>query len=451
MAVSYLEGFEYRDGVLHCEDVDLESIARQWGTPLYVYSASAIEQKIAAVKKALDFGPHLITYAVKANDNLSILRLMAVNGLGADTVSEGEIRRALMAGVEPANIVFSGVGKKPEELRFAMQTGIRSINVESQAELEAIIELSESIAASNSASSIAIRVNPEVDPVTHPYITTGLKNSKFGVTPQVAREMMHRLKHVPSVKLTGLTAHIGSMMLQAAPLEHSVKCLVELANEARALGHSIASIDAGGGWGVDHGKGDQPIDATQAFGDAIRRGLESVIGPSQAKPYQLVVELGRHLIANAAVLLTEVVYTKAQDEKNFVIVDAAITELLRPTLYQAYHHILPVRQVDERAHQDVDIVGPVCESGDFFAKERGLQAVNAGEHLVICSAGAYASVMSSHYNARPHPAHVMVRGYEIACIRQRETYEDLWKHELQAQPFIFGKTPEPGQNRPRKT
>ena len=441
-SLAHLPGHSYRDGTLCCEAVSLAAIAEHAGTPTYVYSGPAIDEAYRAIDRALAFAPHLIAYAVKANDNLAILARLAGLGSGADIVSGGELARCLHAGMTPNRIVFSGVGKRDDEIAEAIAHRVRAIHVESESELDAIERLA---TETGRVAPIALRVNPNVDPLTHPYIATGIHGTKFGLELDVARALMPRILASTALRLDGLACHIGSQIGTPAAVEEAVAIVARFAAECRKLGAPVSVLDAGGGWPISYG--DQgvvrpatehgPVDdwphgrslpQEQAFGAAIARGIATL--PEEDRKFEVVVEPGRALVGASGVLLTRVLHVKRQSGKRFVIVDAAMTELLRPALYAAFHDIVPVRAPTAADGKTLaDVVGPVCETGDFFARDRMLDEVETGDLLAIASAGAYGASMASTYNARPRAAEVLVEGSQVGVIRRRGEVSDLWRDE----------------------
>jgi diaminopimelate decarboxylase len=417
--------FVYRNGTLHCEAVDLRTIAREAGTPTYVYSWNAIRQSYNAIEQALGQSKHLIAYAMKANSNLAILKRLGKLGCGADIVSGGELMRALEAGIPAERIVFSGVGKTDAEIESALAASVRSIHAESVAEIDAI----EAIAARmGRPAPVSLRVNPDVDPKTHPYIATGLKKSKFGIAMNQARELAPRIIASPHLTLEGLACHIGSLIGSATAVREAVHAVGQLCVQFKAMGAPLRTLDAGGGWPIDYGSDPNEPEPFAAFGTAIREGLES--SGASALELELIVEPGRSIVGDAGVLLTQVIFVKEQAEKRFVIVDGAMTELIRPALYDAYHAIVPVKAPGPDAQVGLaDVVGPVCESGDFLALDRSLPMVARGELLAVRSAGAYSASMGSTYNSRPRAAEVLVDGNQFHVVRKRERVEDLWRDE----------------------
>jgi len=404
--------FAYRAARLHCEGVLLEAIADAVGTPTYVYSASAIEGGYRAYDEALAGLPHLVCYAVKANMNLAVLRLLADLGAGADVVSGGELYRALRAGIEPRRIVFAGVGKTREEIAEGLKADVLAFNIESEAELRAVDEVAR---AHGTRARIAFRVNPDIDPQTHPYIATGLRTAKFGVPYAEARALYGRAAGLGGVELVGIHMHIGSQLTRVQPIADSLGRLAELVDALRADGIRLAYVDLGGGLGIRYKEETPPTPGEYAA--ALRPALGRL-------GLTVLLEPGRSIVGNAGVLLTRVLYRKATDGKRFVIVDAAMNDLIRPALYGAHHEIWPVRAVDGAPVEVVDVVGPVCESGDFLARDRALPRVEEGALLAVLSAGAYGFAMASNYNARGRAAEVMVRGDRFQLVRRRESYED---------------------------
>ncbi len=413
-----MHNFEYRQGEFYCEQVPVSRIAKEVGTPCYIYSHATLIRHFHAYDGAFKNIPHIVAFAMKANSNLAILRLMAKEGSGVDIVSGGELFRALKAGVPPAKIVFAGVGKDAGEIAEALKADILMFNVESSAEIRAINDVAASI---GKKARIALRINPDVDPKTHPYISTGMKKSKFGIAADRALEEYKMAASLSHIEVVGVHAHIGSQLTEVTPFVDSLKKVVGLIGTLKAQGINIRYLNIGGGLGITYSEEKPPL--PQDLADAISPIIADL-------GLTLVMEPGRVIVGNAGILVTKALYLKEGEAKSFVIVDAAMNDLIRPSLYGAYHEIKPVNEeAGHRAKQQVDIVGPVCESGDFLAKDRLLASVKPGELLAVMSAGAYGFVMASNYNSRPRVPEVLVKGGEIHVIRERETYEDLVKRE----------------------
>jgi diaminopimelate decarboxylase len=411
-----MDYFRYQDGRLCAEDVALDDIAARFGTPCYIYSRATLERHWHVFDDALGKHPHLICYAVKANSSLAVLQVLARLGSGFDIVSEGELARVLRAGGDPARVVFSGVGKRAAEMRAALQAGIRCFNVESEAELERL----DSVAAGcGRVAPVSIRVNPDVDARTHPYISTGLRDNKFGIDVDQALEAYRRASALPHLRVTGIDCHIGSQLTATAPFVDALLRVLQLVDRLQAEGIELNHIDLGGGLGIPYGQGDEP-----PLPDVYAHAL---LAHMVDRPQELLLEPGRAIAGNAGLLLTRVEYLKHTAHKNFAIVDAAMNDLQRPALYDAWHDILPVQPRDGETRL-YDVVGPVCETGDFLGKGRGL-LLNQGDLLAVRSAGAYGFTMSSNYNSRPRAAEVMVDGGQVHVIRERESLEDLTRHE----------------------
>jgi diaminopimelate decarboxylase len=411
--------------VLHCEDVALPKLAARQGTPLYVYSANMIRERYDAFDAAFRDLPHTICYSVKANSNLSVLRMLARKGCGFDVVSGGELARVLTADRQAAKTtVFSGVGKTREELTAALKAGIMLFNVESESELWALAECAGRL---RKTAPLALRVNPDVAAETHPYISTGLRKHKFGVPIREARALYAKASGARYLKVCGVSVHIGSQITDVAPFGEAMARVADLVRELRRDGHRIDHIDAGGGLGIAYEK-NEGLDFSAEVA-AYARALHT---PLRGLDVWLLLEPGRSIIGPAGILVTSVVYRKANDGKRFLVLDAAMNDLIRPALYGAYHEIVPVTQSTASAPRSeiTDIVGPVCETGDFFARDRDLPVVNEGDLLAILDAGAYGMVLASNYNTRPRPAEVMVSGKSVKLIRKRETVSDLLRGEL---------------------
>lgn len=415
-----MDHFEYRNGLMHVEELPLDRVAEQFGTPCYVYSRATLSRHLRAYSEALGGHPHLICYAVKANSNLAVLDVLARQGAGFDIVSVGELERVLTAGGDPAKVVFSGVAKQPGELVRALEVGIKCFNVESTAELERLNSVAGSL---GKVAPVSLRVNPDVDAGTHPYISTGLKDNKFGIAVSEAREAYRRADAMDNLRVVGLDCHIGSQLTELAPFLDALERLLILLDTLREDGIEVEHLDLGGGLGVTYR--DETPPHPSEYASALLQRLSRWPGSERLT---LLFEPGRSIAANAGVLLTRVEFLKPGETKNFAIIDAAMNDLIRPALYQAWQAILPV---DTRSPRDTgvyDVVGPVCETGDFLGKEREL-AIAAGDLLAVRSAGAYGFVMASNYNSRPRPAEVMVDGDRAHLVRRRERLEDLWAGE----------------------
>ena len=409
--------FDYQRSELYAEAVPLSRIAEQYGTPCYVYSRAALTGAYRALDAAFGARDHLICYAVKANSNLAILNLLARLGSGFDIVSGGELVRVLAAGGDPRRIVFSGVGKSEDEMRRALAAGIHCFNVESASELTRLDRIA---GETGSTAPISLRVNPDVDPGTHPYIATGLRQNKFGVPYAEALALYRSARTMAHVRITGIDCHIGSQLTDVAPFAAALQRVLLLADRLEGEGLSISHVDIGGGLGIRYQAEDDPP-TMEAYAAALLECLGN-------RPYRLLIEPGRALVGNAGVLLTRVEYLKTGTESNFAVVDAAMNDLMRPALYDAWHDVRPVR-ADSGVSRRYEIVGPVCESGDFLAHDR-LLAVSEGDLLAIMSAGAYGMTMSSNYNTRPRAAEIMVDGGNTYLIRERETISELMTREV---------------------
>lgn len=423
--------FHYQDHRLYIEQVPLDEVARQFGTPCYVYSRAALTEGYRQFETALAGRDHLLCYAVKANSNLSILRLFASLGAGFDIVSGGELQRVLAAGGAASKVVFSGVGKSEAEMRLALEAGILCFNVESAPELE---RLNAVAGALGKVAPISLRVNPDVDAKTHPYISTGLKQNKFGVAYAEAFDLYCRAAHLPHIEVVGMDCHIGSQLTDCSPFIAAAEKVVALADRLAAAGIRLHHLDLGGGLGIRY-KEEMP--------PAIADYVQALLGALEGRGEKLILEPGRVLVGNAGVLLTRIEYLKHGEEKHFAIVDAAMNDLMRPALYQAYHDIVPVQRKPspqsspasgrggERGKQSLiyEVVGPICETGDFIGHARAL-AVVPGDVLAVMSAGAYGMSMSSNYNTRPRAAEIMVDGAGLHVIRGRESVSELLADEL---------------------
>ncbi|SDZ75720.1 diaminopimelate decarboxylase [Thiothrix caldifontis] len=412
-----MDHFEYRNGQLHAENVAVADIARAHGTPCYVYSRATLERHWHAFNDAFGVQPHLVCYAVKANSNLAILNLFARLGSGFDIVSGGELERVLRAGGDPGKVVFSGLGKKVAEIRKALEVGIRCFNIESEAELDRINAVAGEM---GTVASISLRVNPDVDAQTHPYISTGLKENKFGIEIGRAEAVYVKAAAMPHLNVVGIDCHIGSQLLTLTPFMDALQRLLALAERLQTQGIKIHHLDIGGGLGVRYQEGQaapSPADyMAQLFTD------------ERLRQYEIFVEPGRAIAANAGILVTEVEFLKLSEYKNFAVVDAAMNDLIRPALYSAWQEIIPVVPRTEGETVTYDIVGPVCETADFLGKERDLN-IQPGDFLAVRSSGAYGFTMASNYNTRPRAAEVMVAGDEVYVVRERETFDDLLRGE----------------------
>jgi diaminopimelate decarboxylase len=407
--------FESRNGELYAEDLPLSQIAERFGTPTYVYSRAALTEAFRSFDVGFAGTDHLVCYAVKANPNLAILNLFARLGAGFDIVSGGELARVIAAGGDPGKVVFSGVGKTAAEMRQALEAGIFCFNVESAPELERLNEVAGTL---GKRAPVSLRVNPNVDAKTHPYISTGLKNNKFGVAYEDALALYKHAAALPNIAVHGIDCHIGSQLTELSPFLDALDRVLALVDQIEAAGITIQHLDIGGGIGIRYT--DETPPAFTAYAEAIRAKLGN-------RRFKLVMEPGRALVGNAGLLLTTVEYLKHGETRNFAIVDAAMNDLMRPALYDAWHDILAVK--DSNADEQVyEVVGPVCESGDFLGHDRTL-AIAQGDHLAILSAGAYGMSMSSNYNTRPRAAEVMVDGSEMYEVRARETVPQLFSGE----------------------
>lgn len=411
-----MDHFTYKDGVLHAEDVAIADIAAAVGSPVYVYSTATFERHFKVFDEALAGMPHLICYAMKANSNLAVLATLAKLGAGMDVVSEGEFRRALAAGVPGARIVFSGVGKTAAEMRFALENDVRQFNVESAEELEA---LSSVAAAMGKIAPITLRVNPDVDAKTHAKIATGKSENKFGVPISGARDVYARAAALPGIAVVGIDVHIGSQLTELGPFEAAFLKVAELTKTLRADGHDIKRLDLGGGLGIPYRRANEAPPLPFDYGALIRRTVGDL-------GCEIELEPGRLIAGNAGVLVSRVIYRKAGEGRTFVILDAAMNDLIRPAMYDAWHDIIPVNEPLPGAEAEpVDIVGPICESGDTFAKERPLPYVGPGDLVAFRSAGAYGAVMSSEYNSRLLIPEVLVNGDQFAVVRARPTFDEM--------------------------
>jgi len=408
--------FEYKGRELYCEDVPVEKIAAEVGTPLYLYSASTIERHYKVFTEAFSQVDHIVCYSVKANSNLAVLRLLAGMGAGADIVSGGELFRALRAGIPADRIVFSGVGKRVDEIRGALDAGILMFNVESRDELIAINRTGGQM---GKRAPVALRVNPDVDPKTHPYISTGMKKNKFGIPIQEALSIYREAMDLEWIEVLGVDCHIGSQLTTSEPFAEAVSRLMNLVSELEAEDIPVRYFDMGGGLGIVYDEESPPLPANYA---------QAIIAALGIAARTLILEPGRVIVGNAGILVTRTLYNKKGATKNFIIVDAGMNDLIRPSLYDAYQEVIPVVKSD-REQMVADVVGPICESSDFLARDHKLPVMAPGELLAVMSAGAYGFPMASQYNSRPRAAEVMVKSDRYQVVRDRESYEDLIKGE----------------------
>jgi diaminopimelate decarboxylase len=415
-------GIAYRDDEIWCEGVRLAAIAAACGTPTYVYSSDAMLQRLEWLRRALGSQPHLVCYAVKTNSNLAVLGTLARAGCGFDIVSGGELHRLLRLGVAPDRIVYAGVGKSADEMRAALRAGIGPFNVESLPEGEQLSHLATELGA---RARVALRVNPDLAAGGHRYIATGTATEKFGVPRRDALDAYAYLGQLPGLEAVGLHAHVGSQILDVESHRAVARLLADLTRELRARGHRVETLNVGGGLGIRYRDEEPP---------GPERFAAAVLGEVQGLGVRLLVEPGRFLVGNAGVLLTRVLYRKETGAKTFVIVDAGMNDLMRPSLYDAWHDVVPLRRSAGRPLETVDVVGPLCESGDFLARGRDLPRLEAGDLVAVAAAGAYGFAMSSNYNSRPRAAEVLVRGPEYRLVRSRETLDDLVRGEVDWPP-----------------
>ncbi|MCK5932133.1 MAG: diaminopimelate decarboxylase [Fulvimarina manganoxydans] len=407
--------FDFRDGHLHAEDVAIRAIAEEIGTPFYCYSTATLERHYRVFAEAFADIDALVCYALKANSNQAVIATLARLGAGADVVSSGELLRALRAGVPAEKIMFSGVGKTRAEIDMAIASGIFCFNVESEPELDMI---SARAASAGRTAHASFRINPDVDARTHAKISTGKKSDKFGIDFERAESVYERARSLPGIEVTGIDMHIGSQIVELEPFDQAFDRLAELVRHLRSKGHTISHVDLGGGLGVPYRRDNAPPPEPPAYAEIVKRHVRDL-------GCKVVFEPGRLIVANAGILVCQVIYVKETGEKTFVIVDAAMNDLIRPTLYDAWHDIQPVDDPGAADHLVADIVGPVCESGDFLAKDRTMPAVKAGDLLFVSSAGAYGAVQSSTYNTRPLVAEVLVKGEDYSLVRPRQTVDEL--------------------------
>jgi diaminopimelate decarboxylase len=408
--------FDYRDGVLHAEDVAIPDIATQVGTPFYCYSTATLTRHYRVFAQAFAGLDALVCYAMKANSNQAVLRTLAKLGAGADVVSEGELRRALAAGIPAGKILFSGVGKTAREMDFALAAGILCFNVESEPELEL---LSARAAALGKVAPISLRINPDVDARTHKKISTGKAENKFGIPWQKARQVYARAATLPGIKITGIDTHIGSQITELQPFDDAFALLVDLVGALRADGHAIEHVDLGGGLGIPYRVDNNPPPLPDAYAQIVRKHVTKL-------GLKVMFEPGRLIVGNAGILVSEVIFVKEGDAKNFLVVDAAMNDLIRPTLYDAFHDIRPVVQPPaDTPRMMVDVVGPVCETGDYIGLDRDLPRLKAGDLIAVSTAGAYGAVQAGTYNTRLLVPEVLVDGDRFHVVRPRLTYDDL--------------------------
>ena len=430
-----MHSFRYRDGHLYCEDVDLARVAEELGTPIYVYSATTILDHYARLDAALAPLDHLICYAVKANSNGAILKLLAGAGAGFDIVSGGELYRVLAAGGDPAKCTFAGVGKSSEEIEYALEQRVCSFNVESEAELDHIDRIA---GAKETRAPIALRVNPDVDSHTHQYISTGSHENKFGIALDRVAAVYEQAAKMPNLEIVGVQMHIGSQIAEANPFASAIGKVAPIVGELKSK-YGIKFLSIGGGMGIvyqhalESGSGKWWHEhGSESFAFSVRDYAGAIVPPLRELEVRILVEPGRFLVGNGGVLLTRVRYIKKTGAKKFAIVDAGMNDLIRPALYQGYHEIVPVAEPSKtKSTEKIDIVGPVCESGDFFALDRKMPELHEGDLLAIMSAGAYGFVMASNYNSRPLPAEALVRDDKVVLIRKRQTWEDLMHGEVE--------------------
>ena len=413
-----MDHFQYRDGETFCEGVSLSKLADAVGTPAYVYSRTTLKKHLKRIKEAFSAYPTLPCFAVKANSNLAILRDIFSEGFGADLVSGGEYQRSMNAGVVPDQIVFSGVGKKEEEIEMALKGGLLSFNVESAFELATIDRIAKSLAVK---APVCFRVNPNIDAKTNPKIATGLFSTKFGIVEAEVRDLAANLSEFENVELVGVACHIGSQITDIRPMGEAADRMAHLAKDLLNEGHPLKFINMGGGLGIRYK--DEPQPNVEEYADLL-------INHIKPTGLQLIIEPGRVLVGNVGVLLNRVIGVKKTPQKSFAIVDGAMNDVLRPSLYDSYHEILPVNECKEGAQENYDVVGPICETGDYFGKDRKMPQLKAGDLIYLRGCGAYSASMASNYNSRPRSVEVLVDGNAFHVVKPRETLEDLWKNEL---------------------
>ncbi len=408
----------YKNGELYCEGIAVSRLAEEVGTPFYVYSKSCLLGNFRRIKKAFAPANPLIAFSVKANSNLAILRMFAREGSGFDIVSGGELRRVLKAGGDPRKVIYAGVGKTVEELRLAIKHNIMMVNLESEAEAELISEVAREM---KSRVRVALRINPDVEAHTHEYITTGKKENKFGVSYNRAPEVIGRIAAMPSIEFVGIHVHVGSQITQQGPHLSGVKRMISLLETLRKQGIEIRTINMGGGFGIAYQEREKPLN--------IEKTASHILPLIRESGCRFIIEPGRYIVGPAGALISRISYIKEGDEKYFAITDAGMNDLIRPSLYKAYHRIIPVKKSGSRKKIEYDIVGPICESTDFFGKNRMLPPLARGDLMAVCEAGAYGFAMASNYNTRCRPAEILVDGNQYHIIKKRETYEEIFRGE----------------------
>ena len=416
--------FKYKNGEMFCEDVPVSNIAKKAGTPFYLYSRKTFLDNYNRVKKAFGKLNPLIAFSVKANSNLSILRMLAREGGGFDIVSGGELKRVLSAGGDPQKVIYAGVGKRPHELRLALKSDILMINLESEAEAKLLSGIAEEMGVQ---APVALRINPDVEAHTHEYITTGKKENKFGVSWNSAPEIIKRISELPNIDFVGLHVHVGSQILNQSPHVNGVKRILKLKKELEKININIKNINIGGGFGIAYKEREKPLN--------IESVAAKIVPLLENTGCRIIMEPGRFIAGPAGALVTAVTYVKHGDKKKFAIVDAGMNDLIRPSLYAAYHRIVPMKEKASKSRISIDVVGPICESADFFGKDRKLPPLEAGDLVAVCDAGAYGYVMASNYNTRPKPPEILVNGKDFYIVNKRETHEQLVSGETYP-PFM---------------
>jgi diaminopimelate decarboxylase len=422
-----VDAFRYQENDLYCEDLPLKELVEEFGTPLYVYSRNQILQNFKMVAGPLAGLDHCVCYALKANANLSILKLLAQAGSGADVVSGGELQLALNAGFAPEKITFAGVGKRDDEIEFALSAGVFAISAESSQEIQAISRIAYRL---GKTARVTLRINPDIDAQSHPYITTGLKQNKFGIPSDEALAVFRYAASLPSISTVGVHTHIGSQITRVEPFVEAATFLTGLIKTLREAGFPVTHMDLGGGFGVQYmnvlTREGLPLEPDSTLVPPLNQFIEAVLPALRESGCSIWIEPGRSIVANAGALLTKVLYTKENGAKKFIIVDAGMNDLLRPSLYHAYHQIVPLT-MRTYEHERVDVVGPICETGDFLARERSMPKAKRDDYLAVLTAGAYGFSLSSNYNARLKPAEILVNGEKIRIVRQRQSIDDLLK------------------------